>query len=329
MSEENEWASFINRDDHQKYGNILKDKELISYLNERLYRKYEPTKSPSAHFNDRMNSWINNVDSQEEKVQLHGLIPKIFFVGEEEFNSLYRVAMQEVIIPWVINECDLRFMDDNFKDCLSSEISSTWFCPISDSLRINAFYHVNHISGREYRPDWRSMEKFSSEEKVRSYIVNNSINRIVLLEDFVGSGGQASRILGYIKKLNLDITVLILPLIICPKGNEVIMNLITSYSNVNYKPVLIIPEAEIFNYQKEENEKNLCKIIRNFNEKYHNKIGVDLTVEESERVKIGSYGYRNTGALIVMYSNCPNNTLALIHTENDDWSPLFPRSKRV
>jgi len=291
MPLEIDWASLINDDDHEKSGHLKKD---------------------------------------IDKVHLHGLIPKIFFVGEEEFNSLYRVAMQEVIIPWVLNECSLRFTSNDFKKKLENQISSTWFCPISDSLRINAFYHVNHISGREFRPDWRSMAEFSDKEKVRKYISENEIERIVLLEDFVGSGGQASRILQYIERLNIDIKVLILPLVICPKGNKKIINLVENLSNVNYKPVLLVPEAEIFSPVEVECEKGISGVIRGLSKKYFNKMGVDFTVDEEERIKIGSFGYSNTGALIVMYSNCPNNTLALIHSENgENWAPLFPRSKRV
>lgn len=330
MSLNEEWASLINEDDADKSGRVFKDQELIKYLDKRLYTKYEPTKSPGLDFNSRMDRWINNVNDMDEKVQLHGLIPKIFFVGEEEFNSLYRVAMHEVVIPWIVDECDLSFTGDKFEETLEEEVLSTWFCPISDSLRINAFYHVNHIVGREFRPDWRSLAAFSDVKKVKDFVGKNKIKRIVLLEDFVGSGGQASGILNFIEKNNFDVNVIIVPLVICPKGNQKIISSIDKIKRIEYKPVLLVPNSEIFTPIKADGEKQLIEVVRSINQKYHNSMGVDFSVDEKERTKIGSYGYRNTGSLIVMYSNCPNNSLALIHAENElDWTPLFPRSERV
>jgi hypothetical protein len=38
---------------------------------------------------------------------------------------------------------------------------------------------------------------------------------------------------------------------------------------------------------------------------------------------------RGTGALVVLYSNTPANTLPIIQHHSNTWAPLFPRSARV
>ena len=44
---------------------------------------------------------------------------------------------------------------------------------------------------------------------------------------------------------------------------------------------------------------------------------------------LGMLGFRNTGANVVLFSNCPNNTLAIMHYDgSDSWEPLFPRNSR-
>ena len=41
------------------------------------------------------------------------------------------------------------------------------------------------------------------------------------------------------------------------------------------------------------------------------------------------HGYKGTGGIVVLYSNCPNNTLPIIHDETDHWNALFPRIRRA
>jgi hypothetical protein len=43
----------------------------------------------------------------------------------------------------------------------------------------------------------------------------------------------------------------------------------------------------------------------------------------------GPFGFADTGALVVMHSNCPDNTVPIIHHSSDTWDPLFPRSSRI
>ena len=40
------------------------------------------------------------------------------------------------------------------------------------------------------------------------------------------------------------------------------------------------------------------------------------------------FGFEETGAKVVMFSNCPNNTLPIFHAETSSWTPLFPRVNR-
>jgi hypothetical protein len=43
----------------------------------------------------------------------------------------------------------------------------------------------------------------------------------------------------------------------------------------------------------------------------------------------GAFGFRDTGSLVVMFSNTPANTLPVIQHESATWTPLFPRTARV
>ena len=330
MLQKDLFLEWMNSDDPAEYSNVLENYEFIKYLDERLFRKYEPTKSPGLNFLDRLAGWLSNVDGKEHQKTLYNLVSKIFFVGEEEFNALYRVAFLEIVVPWLITKESLCFSNKDYKEGVYRHLSETWFCPISDSLRISAFYHVNNIAGRDYRPDWRCLSKFSNEDKLKNFIEQSGIKRIVLLEDFVGSGGQASTIVGFIRKLDLKVEVLIVPLLICPKGDDALRLSVKKDKYIEYRPVVVIPKSEIFTVEEIDGENDYIREVREINAKHSEKIGVDFKVDNAERVKVGSFGYKNTGALVVMYSNCPNNTLALIHKDNSlEWKSLFPRSERL
>jgi hypothetical protein len=37
-------------------------------------------------------------------------------------------------------------------------------------------------------------------------------------------------------------------------------------------------------------------------------------------------GFGDCGLVIVLYHQCPNNSLAVLHASSGNWEPLFPRS---
>jgi hypothetical protein len=37
-------------------------------------------------------------------------------------------------------------------------------------------------------------------------------------------------------------------------------------------------------------------------------------------------GFGDCGLVMVLYHQCPNNSLAVLHTSSQTWDPLFPRS---
>lgn len=327
MLQDKGFLEIINSDDSNQSSRLVNTHQVINYLDDKLYRKYEPTKQPCPGFMGRMKLWLDNVDSTEHKIALYDLVLKIFFVGEEEFNSLYRVAFHEVIIPWVVDKESIEITSDDFTPKIEACMSQTWFCPISDSLRINAFYHVNHIVGRDFRPDWRSLKKFADKRKVEKFIKDSKIKRIVLLEDFVGSGGQALDIIDFLRTLDVDIDILLIPLVICPKGDSNIRDALKN-DDICYRPVVRVPDSEILSFNSVGFEGRNDAVIREISEQYSSIMNVAFKVDNDERIEIGALGYRNTGALVVMYSNCPNNTISIIHRDTEEWMPLFPRSER-
>ncbi len=168
------------------------DGDLFQQISERLYAladaiycTYEPTIGPFPEYWHRLEEWIENVETEEDQKLLFRLAAEVFFIGAKELDNLYRVAFNANVTQWLIDQLDFELDEPELHSKVGQALERTWFCPVTDSMRINIFYHLNHIAGRDYRPDWRSLVEFGDPVKLRAFLCDE-IDRLVLLEDFVG-----------------------------------------------------------------------------------------------------------------------------------------------
>ena len=291
----------------------------IRFLGRKLFDKYEPTQFDA--FEDRLLAWLNNLDSERDRQLLLRLLVDLFFVGRKEFESLYRSVYTGTISKWIIDECGLDPFSTDINAEIRNHLNQSWICPITDSLRINSFLKVCNLKGTEYRPDWKSMAVFADASKIDSFISENKISRLILLEDFVGSGTQAEDALNFIGETLSPVAVLVCPLIICPSGHLLFQDIAANYANFSYSPGMVIPETEFLKHQANSSDSEFTQQLRELFKKLKGTLN-------SSTIK-GMYGFKGTGAQVTMYSNCPNNTLLVYHRDTDKWKALFPRVGRV
>ncbi len=300
----------------------------INYLNDWLYYDYEPMLGGS-YFLTRLASWLDNTKDEADQKTLLELVPHIFYIGREELNILYREAYHSIFARWLIDQASVDLSSNDALKTLNDEIVNTWFCPLTDSLRINQFYHINDIPGKhDHRPDWRSLRTFGNIELIRKYISENNIKRIVLLEDFIGNGGQVSKAVAYAVNSFPDIQILIIPLIICPAGLENAEKFSKEHANITVSPVLCVEQSHFVNEDESKIDSEFFKIVSRLAKQTYPQVS-DSTVIDDNIDPYGPFGWRRTGGIIVMHTNTPNNSLPLIHNKSGTWEPLFKRHKRV
>lgn len=286
---------------------------LVLYHADRLFLEYEP--GGLDPFLLRLEKWLANADSDEDMKSLLSVLSGLFFIGRSEFNSLYRAAFGN-ICRWIIDEDNIDLAAVSYDRVLQWGQKATWICPITDSLRINGFLKVNGLSGHDHRPHWRSIAAFGDLSKTRDYLRSEGIRRLVLLEDFVGSGSQVKEAIEFACRELPDISVLFCPLVICPKGDEQALSLASTYTNLTYDPVLVLPDKLFVSETPVAGEQALLSRARALTLK----LGHKLRSPVAEH-----FGYKKTGAMVVLYTNCPDNTLPLFRDEGGAWQPLFPR----
>jgi hypothetical protein len=303
----------------------------IEFLEKHSFRDYHPTIGPYPPFFSRLKKWLENLSGEEDQKIFFRLVPEIFFLGSDEFISLYRTAFNEIVIQWTIDVASLKITEQDFHDLLEREIQRTWFCPITDSMHISDFCHVNNIEGISYRPDWRSLTKFGDKSKITDYMKKNGFERIVLLEDFVGSGGQLSGTdtvgsgspklgaVDFAASLPGTPPILVIPLVICPVGYKLGKQIEKKCPSVTFSPVYILSPDLMLTSTPSPNEMEIFAHLRD----------LVLRIQRQNGFPYDPFGFCGTGAIFVMYTNCPDNTLPIIHFKSDQWQPLFPRSSRI
>jgi hypothetical protein len=299
----------------------------VEYYADRRFHEYHPTLGPRPEFRLRLRDWLNSAPDESDQKKLLELLHHIFFAGIADFNALYHTAYRGNITRWLVDEAQLDLRSSTLIRDIHAAAEETWFCPITDSMQIAAFYHINNLSGRNERPDWHSLSILGDQKKIAAYMQLNKIKRIVLLEDFVGSGSQMRRAVTFAASIP-GYPILLAPMIICPAGLRVAMGLASFYSEVTFSPILSLPERGFVPAAPTPNEDAFFAAIRELASRLHPLVRGN-TPADLQRKSYGPYGFAKTGALTVMYSNCPDNTLPLIHHRSSSWSPLFPRSTRV
>ncbi len=290
-----------------------------------LFHQFEPTKKVSQRisrdFMIRLESWLACFENDEDRWVAFRSIEYLFFVGQQEFEELYRCAYEHIIKPWLTDAAEIDIFSDDAIARLDEALKATWPCPVTDSLRINGFLHVTGLEGQSIRPDWLSLRELASAEKINAYKLKKEIKYLVLIEDFVGSGGQLSRALKFAAE-TFDGPILVIPLIICAPGDREVRKLIGKLgnNNINYCPVSVLSDSCLISKDPTDGEPALFSQLRNVLKVGYEKMDFPLEGDE--------FGWQEIGSLVVMYSNCPNNTPPIYHQVSNTWMPIFPRSER-
>lgn len=308
----------------------------VNHLEGRLFKSYEPNKFCKGEFWARCEEWLKNVHTEDAKKTLYRLLTQIFYVGPAEFEELFRSAYDGPIARWLADREQIDICSANAQRLLHRAAESTWFCPVTDSFRINSFFHINNLpANSNYRPDWCSLHRLGDIYKIREYCKTSNIKRLVLLEDFVGGGSQSLDAVTFAATHIDGLEVLFVPMIICPDGAEKARQLEKQLNSMRanslrFDPVLELPKQDFFTATDSSLSMRETDALRDVIVNSYTAVSGGVTGDKPYHM----YGFptsKPTGGLVVMFTNTPDNTLPLIHwrPKSDTWQPVFPRHSRV
>ncbi|MEN8263271.1 MAG: hypothetical protein ABFR82_07395 [Nitrospirota bacterium] len=324
------------------YSSILSQ---LDYHAAREWRVYLPAEHPDFNpsYMERLAGWIGNLTDEAEQKLLLEYSLYISFFSHEDFVALYRTAFNREIKQWVASQVNARLEPNggqDFHELVYRKIhNQSWFCPVTDSMDINEFYKVNHLKGIGHRPGFATLQMLAERaatpdpllvRNVIHYMANPSLNpqkplppleRLVLLEDIVGSGSQCLAAVRW-AVANLGIPILFVPLILCPNGVEALRTEEQqSNGRLTVRPVIELHRRELLGPQRQgEQGWPITEEVE--------KLAIRYAARAS--VGINTFGFSDTGCSLSTFSNTPDNTLPIVHNKprTGDWEPLFPRVYR-
>jgi hypothetical protein len=296
--------------------------ERLEYLDDALFHEYVPCRDAPG-FDHRLKQWLNGVGDETDRRELFSMLAYLYFIGKQEMDVLYEHAFHGEV-RWWLTPPNCLISDPNLPATLATAVEHTWFCPITDSMTIAHFHHVNGIRGKDLRPDWRTLMQLGDRARIQEYMQQQEFERLVLLEDFVGTGKQASKAVEYALEVLEGRPLLIVPLIICPTGVEALQGTVATGSAASLRPVLELPDECVLGDEPRSGEPPSFEGFRNLLRRLAPLVDAPGDSEDTRALGFGA-----VGALSVMYTNCPNNVPPAIHHEDSGtWSALFPRSVR-
>ena len=326
-----------------EYGTIL---DQLDYHATKEWRVYLPAEHPdfNSSYMERLAAWIGNVVTDDDQKLMLKYALFISFFSHDDFAALYRTAMDREISRWVATQVGARLDPPGgqaFDAFVRQQIHRhSWFCPITDSMDINEFYKVNHLKGIAHRPGFATLEMLAEKAgsqnpqlagNVRHYMANPNLDplrpappleRIVLLEDIVGSGQQCLDAVRW-AVANLGKPVLFVPLILCPNGVAALRaEEQASGGRLTVRPVIELRRGDLLGTERQGHDGwPITDAVEDL---------VLRTVAQLGIRNDQAFGYRETGCSLSTFSNTPDNSLPIIHHKHGNglWEPLFPRIHR-
>ncbi len=306
----------------------------LAYHANHEWSVYLPAEHPdfSKSYMERLAMWIGNVADENDQKLMLKYARLISFLSHADFLALYRSAMDREITRWISMEL-ASSLDGSSGQQYDYQVRSqilhhTWYCPVTDSLDINEFYKVNNLISPGDRPSFRPLYKLAKAGNtqlggnLRTYMDTHQLplQRLVLLEDIVGSGDQSIDTVKW-AVTNIGKPILFIPLILCPSGATALRELEADHKGMlTIRPIIEMTTADIIGPHRSPGSGwVIAEDLENF-----------VFEQKSKIPKLSPYGHRETGCSVVTYSNTPDNTLPIVHNRplKGTWSPLFPRIDR-
>lgn len=359
--EENEKNLKATGVERNVYAEICRSLEILKDFK---FEPYQPINSPpKPEFIKRLQAWLQQFDKKDQKSMLY-LSSKIIFLTQAQITYLMEYLFQNKLKKMILEDIIKKKNFEHFsykkaENYFAEELEKTLFVGLSDSSRINDFTHVNSLYikrqvntgieletllypvkksceiGINSEEDKELIRVFEKDVLLKDEKIKDKV-RLIILEDFTGSGSDIIETLNYLYSSQL------------PFKEIVFASYIITYKAINrlerwikrnnsdgrryfYAYGILIPEeakccGNNNSYLKLDwhNESiDICENVSQTCEDVYNK-----RFFEEDRLKY-VYGYENVKIAFVYYYNCPDNSLPIIWCDKGGWKPLFPRVSRI
>lgn len=329
----------------KKLINNIEELSIVDRLLKKIYA-YSETIWKEKWVNGIDQDWLNNFSNgSDDEISKHRLnmlylLSKFMYFGNSELRQLL-LALHRDLFKYPI-VCAIRKANGDTVDNLfiqkefNLEQNQTRFLGVGNpsesgvhllyyfrqecNLSKDYFINFSDIFKTEEIKEKDSGSSIVSSRYLKSTIRDKTIRRYIFIDDFCGSGTQASEYLDEIvknvKAEDNTIEVSYLTLFATTAGLDVVrklrvFNTVESVFCLDDTFKAFSEDSRYFN-NPPDNE-----IEKVFSEKIAREYGSTLEVEP--------LGYKNGQLLLGLFHNTPDNSLPIFWSETNNWKPIFKR----
>lgn len=287
------------------------------------------------------------------------LAHKIIFFSRSQIISLLKEVWDKIkreLLVLAAKQDDGSPIDLMFKrGSISEQLKASAFVPLSDSSHLQEFRH-HCLPSDAFRsiviPSFDMLTfPFANSSNKKSRIKDiyeeyGKKKNLFIIEDFSGSGTTIERYVKSIIKHYKFENIYFCPCIISAKAKTRLEALekFAGKKGKTFKVLYGIDMAKSYSISDDDSDNNadndsrvwqeqertaLQEISKKYFESHFNENNYLYRGQKSEYPgEPTPFGFKNCGLAIVLYTNCPNNSLPIIWSENGGWHPLFKRHER-
>ena len=283
----------------------VKDEEIMSLCEKISHFRYQgsPTLLPSVR------RWLNQFDTSYDQRLMFKFLSGVRYYDE----ILMRIKMREMMSIVERNmEAELLIgREVRHRGTLVSTLDSSISKGGYTYCRL--FTDEHNILATNAMPLGVQMEQAFEDRRTQ---------HLLLIDDFAGSGATLvkglDRALPYLRLAN-------------EKGIPITLCAVVGFAHARTYVEEYIAQQEL------EVEVHFCDTLGSEHQVFSDDSIIFPEPAERARAKqvveskwsyrggIGAMGFDDTQAAIVFYGSCPNNTLPILWSDNDEWMPLYPR----
>lgn len=281
---------------------------------------------PGAHdgaFGSRLLAWLENVDTPSDRQTMLQMVLCILFISEAERRALYREAARRYVLSWLADVEELP---------AAAYLDSGWYRTVRQMLReypilsVTESFEMRHLMQSDLAFDQvpRPLQLMPDPQATMKLALSSFVKPAgaIVVEDFVGSGDQATKALrAVVASLGDGAHILFVPLVALERGLSALAEE-SELAAVEVNPVVVVPNSDCVQETPAADESLQWKEIRDLVNRTSSLVLDDCDGGCGTR---NSFGYKGCGALVVPCYNTPNNTLLMIHRASASWRPLFRR----
>jgi len=336
--------------------------EKLVFLEKHFFKEYD-LNQPQC-FMEVFLRWIEQFNGKVEGVNDGSVLSsenryafilahKIIFFGRNQIISLLKEVWDNIkreLLMLAAKQDNVSPIDLMFKgEPIFEQLNASAFVPLSDSSHFQEFRHHCLPSGGFASIVIPCFDRLCLPLELKNKDLMNRINKmygdkknLFILEDFSGSGTSIEKNVKLIIENYMFENIYFCPCIISDKAEERLEELekFARGKGKMFKVLYGIHMGKSYSISdddsdddsgvwQEQERKALQEISKKYFESHfkENKyLYLDHYREKPEDPT--PFGFRNCGLAIALYTNCPNNSLPIIWSENGGWKPLFRRNER-